>query len=179
MPHADPSSDSRAVLEALSNQFPTSESAIAELAALSAQLSLRMGVVHVISDVHGEDEKLRHVINNASGALRQLVDKIVGDRLPPAEKARFLAVLYYPREALNAFSKAIVEQGDKHRVEWDYSTLTLQFEIVRELRKTCRRRSASSRTCPAACCCSARAAMRSTMTATSIASRAKTRVLIR
>jgi fructose-1,6-bisphosphatase-3 len=139
MPHADPSSDSRAVLEALSNQFPTSESAIAELAALSAQLSLPMGVVHVISDVHGEDEKLRHVINNASGALRQLVDKIVGDRLRTDEKARFLAVLYYPREAINAFSKEIVAKGDTHRVEWVYSTLTLQFEIVRELRKTCRR----------------------------------------
>lgn len=139
MPTPHLPTDSLAVLEALSSQFPTSESAISEIAALSANLSLPMGVVHVISDVHGEDEKLRHVINNASGALRQLVDRIVGDRLPAAEKARFLAVLYYPREAINAFSKVIVDQGPAHRVEWVYSTLTLQFEIVRELRKTCRR----------------------------------------
>lgn len=139
MPTSHVAPESLAVLEALSSQFPTSESAISEIAALSAQLSLPMGVVHVISDVHGEDEKLRHVINNASGALRQLVDRIVGDRLPAAERARFLAVLYYPREAINAFSKAIVEKGPAHRVDWVYSTLTLQFEIVRELRKTCRR----------------------------------------
>jgi fructose-1,6-bisphosphatase-3 len=139
MPTSHISDQSKAVLEALSNQFPTSESAIAEMSALSANLSLPMGVVHVISDVHGEDEKLRHVINNASGALRQLVDKIVGDRLPPAERARFLAVLYYPREAINALSKGIVEKGPAHRIGWVYSTLSMQFEIVRELRKTCRR----------------------------------------
>jgi fructose-1,6-bisphosphatase III len=137
MPSSHVSDDSKAVLEALANQFPTSESAVAEIAALSANLSLPMGVVHVISDVHGEDEKLRHVINNASGALRQLVDRVVGNRLPTDEKARFLAVLYYPREAIDAFSKGIVESG--RRVDWVYTTLTLQFEIVRELRKTCRR----------------------------------------
>ena len=43
---------------------------VAFATALRAALSLPRGLVHVISDVHGEDAKLRHVINNASGSLR-------------------------------------------------------------------------------------------------------------
>jgi fructose-1,6-bisphosphatase-3 len=95
------------------------------------------GVIHVISDIHGENAKLRHVVNNASGALRHLVERVLGDRLPAAERARFLAVLYYPREAINEFSRGIVESG--RRVEWVFETLSLQFEIIRSLRGTYRR----------------------------------------
>ncbi|MDX2130654.1 MAG: fructose-bisphosphatase class III [Planctomycetota bacterium] len=127
----------RSMLRSLAARFPTAESAICEIAALRAKLTLPMGVVHVISDVHGEDAKLRHVINNASGALRGLVEQVVGDRLSAREKQRFLAVLYYPRESINAFSREIVASGE--RLEWVQRTLTLQFEIVRVLRTTYRR----------------------------------------
>lgn len=129
--------DRLSLLRSLSRQFPGAEEAISEAAGLRAALALPAGVVHVISDIHGEDAKLRHVINNASGELRLLVDEIIGDRLRPAERARFLAVLYYPREAINAFSREIVAAG--HRLGWVYQTLSLQFEIVRALRKTYRR----------------------------------------
>jgi fructose-1,6-bisphosphatase-3 len=125
------------LLRALSTRFPTADSAIAEAAALRAKLSLPKGIVHVISDVHGEHAKLRHIINNASGALRTLVERTLEDRLDPKERARFLAVLYYPREALNRFSHEIVAEG--RRDEWVFTTLTLQFEIVRALRRTYRR----------------------------------------
>ncbi len=131
------SPDRYAHLQALSSQFPTAEDAIAEIAALEAQRSLPMGVVHVISDIHGEDTKLRHVINNASGALRQLVEQVVGGRLSSEEMHRFLAVLYYPREAIDRFSREVVSGG--HRLEWVYQTLTLQFDVVRALRATYRR----------------------------------------
>lgn len=131
------SPDRLAHLRALAARFPTTDAAIAEAAALRAMLGLPKGVVHVISDVHGEDAKLRHVINNASGALRQLVDQVVGDHLPEEERDRFLAVLYYPREAINRYSQEIVASGQ--RAEWVYKTLFLQFEIVRVLRQSYRR----------------------------------------
>jgi fructose-1,6-bisphosphatase-3 len=131
------SADRYAHLQALSAQFPTAEDAIAEIAALEAERTLPMGVVHVISDIHGEDAKLRHVINNASGRLRQLVEQVVGAKMSADELHRFLAVLYYPREAINRLSREIVAGG--HRSEWVYQTLTLQFEVVRALRATYRR----------------------------------------
>ncbi len=131
------SAERLAHLRALSAQYPTAEAAISEAAALRAKLSLPKGIVHVISDIHGEDAKLRHVINNASGALRQLVDQILGDRLDAAEMDRFLAILYYPREAIDKYSHEIVAGGG--RLEWVFLVLSLQFDIIRALRKTFRR----------------------------------------
>lgn len=133
--HTSPPSPAH--LHALAAQYPTPESAISEAAALRATLSLPAPTIHVISDVHGEDAKLRHVINNGSGALRQLVDQVLGDKLPAAEKDRFLAVLYYPREAVNRFSHEIVASGK--RPEWVFQTLSWQFQIVRHLRSRVRR----------------------------------------
>lgn len=125
------------LLRALAHQFPNPDAAIAEAAGLRAKLTLPAGVVHIVSDVHGEDVKLRHVINNGSGFLRELVDQVVGTRLSAKEKHRFLAVLYYPREAINRFSREIV--AEQCRTEWVYQTLSLQFEIIRKLRSTYRR----------------------------------------
>jgi fructose-1,6-bisphosphatase-3 len=132
------SSEQLAHLEALSAHYPSVEAAISEIAALDAQLSLPAGVVHVISDIHGEDAKLRHVINNGSGALRQLAERVMGSRLNEQERHEFLTVLYYPREAINAISRRVVHGG--HRLEWVYRTLAMQFEMVRELRGTYRRK---------------------------------------
>jgi fructose-1,6-bisphosphatase III len=131
------SPDRVALLRALSKIHPTTEAAIAEAAGLRARLSLPKGVVHVISDVHGEDAKLRHVINNASGALRELIERALKDRLSAQEMERFLAIQYYPREAIARFAKEIVEGGG--RVEWVQRTMMLQFEVVRALRVRYRR----------------------------------------
>ena len=89
-----------AALRPLARQFPTPDAALAEVARLSAELTLPKGTVHVISDVHGDDVKLRHVINNASGTLRPLVERLFGDALTQAELQDFLALIFYPRETL-------------------------------------------------------------------------------
>ena len=54
--------------------------------------------VHVISDIHGEDKKLRHVINNASGTLRPLVEKLFASRMEAKEFQEFLTLIFYPAE---------------------------------------------------------------------------------
>ena len=133
------SEDRLTLLRALSNQFPTADAAIAEIAGLSAQLDLPMGLVHVISDIHGEDTKLRHVIHNASGALRPLVEQVLAGKLSKEERERFLKILYYPREALAKFVPEIEARGPAARTEWAFATLSLQCEIIRALRKTYRR----------------------------------------
>ena len=125
------------LLRALRASYPTIELAIAEAAGLRAKLDLPMGLVHVLSDVHGEDAKLRHVINSASGALRPLIESVLKDELSEQERAEFLAILYYPRESLARISPRVVASGK--RTEWVYRTLRLQCEIIRALRKTYRR----------------------------------------
>ncbi len=131
--------DRLALLRALAVQFPTADAAIAEIAGLSATLDLPMGLVHVISDIHGEDTKLRHVIHNASGALRPLVEEVLANRVSREERERFLKILYYPREALAKFVPEIEARGPAARTEWAFATLSLQCEIIRALRRTYRR----------------------------------------
>lgn len=119
------------MLRALALRFPNADTALAELSALRAGLSLPKGTVHVVSDVHGEYKKLRHIINNASGTLRPLVEALFANRLTEVELRELLAVLYYPREAMDhlhdRLSDSVVRQA------WVRRTLRLQFEVVRQL----------------------------------------------
>jgi fructose-1,6-bisphosphatase-3 len=124
-------SEDLTVLRALALRFPTIDTALAELSALQAGLSLAKGTVHVVSDVHGEYKKLRHIINNASGTLRPLVESLFATRLSEDELRELLAVLYYPHEAMEYLSGRL--NNATIRQEWVRGTLRLQFEIVRKL----------------------------------------------
>ncbi|HEY5812257.1 MAG TPA: fructose-bisphosphatase class III, partial [Terrimicrobiaceae bacterium] len=88
-----------AYLRALSVQYPNTDATLAAIANLRGALTLPKGTVHVISDIHGEFKKLIHVIKNASGCLRPLVEHTFGKRLTAGEKLDLLNIIYYPREA--------------------------------------------------------------------------------
>ena len=128
----------RAALEALAERFSTIGRAQAEIAALRASLLLPRPVVHVLSDVHGEYRKLRHVLNNVSGRLRPLVQQTFAERLTEAEINDLLSLLYYPQEAMDHFG--IVDFTPEARAVWALTTLRRQFEIVRALAAPYRRR---------------------------------------
>lgn len=123
---------------ALAERFPTIESAVSEIAALKAQLELPKGVIHVISDIHGEAKKLRHVINNASGRLRPLVSELFEGKLSPDEFREFLNVLYYPAEILQLKDDALPD--DEARYRWVLATLGRQFELIRVMIRERRRK---------------------------------------
>ena len=81
-------------LQALARRFPNREAALAEMAHLQAVLTLPKGTVHVVSDVHGEYKKLSHVIRNASGSLRVLIERLFHD-LDDNERSLTLRTVYY------------------------------------------------------------------------------------
>ena len=85
-------------LRALSIQYPNADATLAAIANLRAALTLPKGTIHVISDIHGEFKKLIHVIKNASGCLRPMVEHTFGKRLTAGEKLDLLNIIYYPRE---------------------------------------------------------------------------------
>ncbi|WP_373651314.1 fructose-bisphosphatase class III [Schlesneria sp. DSM 10557] len=119
------------LLRALATQFPNIDSALAEIARLSAVLTLPKGTVHVISDIHGEHKKLRHVINNASGTLRPLVERLFKDRMDPKEFTEFLTLIFYPAEVTAQLEKKLTDP-DALRC-FARKTLRHQFELVRVL----------------------------------------------
>jgi fructose-1,6-bisphosphatase-3 len=118
-------------LRALARQFPTTDAAIAEIAQLEALLELPKGTVHVVSDVHGEHKKLQHILNNASGNLRPLVEDVFGDRRSSEDKQRLLNVVYYPAQT---FAHLALEAADPEvRAAFVRETIRWQFELLAAL----------------------------------------------
>ncbi len=102
-----------AALELARRAFPTADGAYAEMARLQAQLLLPKPTVHVLSDVHGEDKKLRHIVNNASGALRPLVEGVFRDRYDEERIARVLALVFYPQETVERLAPPLDQTGER------------------------------------------------------------------
>jgi fructose-1,6-bisphosphatase-3 len=118
-------------LAPLAREIPNIDSAIAEIARFSAELTLPRGTIHVISDIHGEDKKLRHVINNASGTLRPLVERLLKDRMPPQQFQEFLTLVFYPAEVVGRLEETL--QSPQERKDYAMRTLEDLFHIVRVL----------------------------------------------
>jgi len=104
-------------LHALAKRYPNVPAALAELSNLHAILTLPKPTVHVVSDVHGEYIKLRQVINNASGSLRPLIDRLFA-ALPTAERNELLAFFYYPRETWLAHTRGKDEPTRRAKLLW-------------------------------------------------------------
>jgi fructose-1,6-bisphosphatase III len=128
---AEPDDSILATLEPLAREIPNIDSAVAEIARLSAQLTLPKGTIHVISDIHGEDKKLRHVINNASGTLRPLVERLFKERMAPERFQEFLTLIFYPAEVVQRLEQTLRDPQDQK--EYAMRTLRDLFDVVRVL----------------------------------------------
>ena len=120
-----------AKLAPLAREIPNIDSAIAEIARFSAELTLPRGTIHVISDIHGEDKKLRHVINNASGTLRPLVERLLKGHMAPERFQEFLTLVFYPAEVIGRLEQTL--KSNEERKDYAMRTLHDLFHIVRVL----------------------------------------------
>ncbi len=119
------------MLELLASEYPNVDAAVAEVARLAAVQTLPKGAVHIISDIHGEDKKLQHVINNASGTLRPLVEEMFAGRMNADEMADFLKLTFYPAEVTQRLRQTLTESADIKA--WAVRTLKPQLELLRYL----------------------------------------------
>lgn len=120
-----------ASLRPMVREVPNIDSAIAEIARFAAELTLPKGTIHVISDIHGEDKKLRHVINNASGTLRPLVERLLKNKMPPEQFEEFLTLVFYPAEVIERMERTLPD--DEARKAFASRTLHNLFDVVRVL----------------------------------------------
>jgi fructose-1,6-bisphosphatase-3 len=105
-------------LKILAKRTPNISAVLAELANLEAVLTLPAPTVHVVSDVHGEDVKLRQVVNNASGSLRPLFERLFAGRLSAADVEQLLTLVYYPRETWTALVHGVDPARRRELLHW-------------------------------------------------------------
>jgi fructose-1,6-bisphosphatase-3 len=118
-------------LHPLSREVPNIDAAVAQIARYSAELTLPLGTIHVISDVHGEDQKLRHVINNASGTLRPLVERLFKENMTQGRFQEFLTLIFYPAEVVGRLERTL--RGVEEQKAYARRTLHDLFAVVRVL----------------------------------------------
>ncbi len=123
--------DELAALRPLAREVPNIDCAIAEIARYSAELTLPKGTIHVISDIHGEYKKLRHVINIASGSLRPLVERLLKDKMEPERFDEFLKLIFYPAEVVRRLETTL--RDDEEKKAFAMKTLHGLFDVVRVL----------------------------------------------
>ncbi len=112
-------------LELLAKQYPTIQSASTEIVNLQAILDLPKGTEHFMSDIHGEWEAFTHILNNASGEIRQKVDLLYTNILTTSERAQLATLIYYPEEKLEELSH------DANIDEWYKITLHRLLDICK------------------------------------------------
>ena len=87
-------------LTLLSREFPTAMRAAAEIISLEAQLKLPKGTEMYMSDLHGEYRAFSHILNNASGVIREKIDVALAGTTTPQQRAVYASLIYYPAQKL-------------------------------------------------------------------------------
>lgn len=115
-------------LELLSEKYPTIQSACTEIINLNAILNLPKGTEHFVSDIHGESDAFTHILNNASGVIREKVDTLFSRAMDKKTRTELCTLIYYPELKL----KEIVQgRSDEDLQEWYMITLYRLIEVCR------------------------------------------------
>lgn len=87
-------------LRLLSQKYQTVAAAASEIIRIEALLRLPKGTEHFMSDLHGEHEAFVHILNSASGVIREKIDTVLGTDVPAEERAELATLVYYPHQKL-------------------------------------------------------------------------------
>lgn len=112
-------------LELLSEKFPTVVETSTEIINLTSLLQLPKGTEHFMSDLHAEHEAFIHILNNASGEIRQKIDRLYDKLLTANGRAQLATLVYYPEEKLREIRAAYTVGLD----DWYRITLHRLIEL--------------------------------------------------
>ena len=113
-------------LQMLARQYPTVQAASSEIINLQTILNLPKGTEHFISDVHGEYEAFLHILNSASGVVREKVDALFATSVSKADRDQLATLIYYPEEKLSE-----VAAHTEDLEEWYRITLHRLIDVCR------------------------------------------------
>ena len=115
-------------LTLLAKEYPTVQLASSEIISLEAQMKLPKGTEMYMSDVHGEDQAFTHIMNNASGVIREKIDVALGDTTTAEQRAVIASLIYYPAQKI-----AEIRQTEKRMDAWYRITLYRLVDVCRHV----------------------------------------------
>ncbi|MEG0091812.1 MAG: fructose-bisphosphatase class III, partial [Oscillospiraceae bacterium] len=115
-------------LNLLAKEFPTVQKASAEIISLEAQLKLPKSTEMYMSDIHGEYAAFSHILNNASGVIREKIDVALEGITTPEQNAVYASLIYYPVQKLEE-----IKQTEKRMDEWYRITLYRLIDVCRHV----------------------------------------------
>ena len=118
----------RRVLELLSQNFGNISSAATEIINLEAILNLPKGTEHFVADIHGEHEAFAHIIKNASGNIKRVVEEIFSTSMREEEIRQLCTLIYYPGRKL-VYMKA----SEKNLPDFYNITLHRLVKVLQEV----------------------------------------------
>ena len=113
-------------LRLLSQKYQTVAAAASEIIRIEALLRLPKGTEHFMSDLHGEHEAFVHILNSASGVIREKINTVLGNGVPAEERAELATLVYYPNQKLPELK---ARQKDLHA--WYRMTLLRLIDLCR------------------------------------------------
>ena len=116
-------------LSLLARDYPTQAAAASAVISLEAPAKLPKGTEHYISDLHGEDEAFIHLLNSASGVIREKVDLVLGENVPKAIRAELATLIYYPARKLPLLKARYPERFELEA--WYRQTLLRLIDVCR------------------------------------------------
>lgn len=121
--------DNLKYLTLLARDYPSQAAAASEIISTQALMKLPKGTEHFMSDLHGEHEAFVHILNSASGVIREKVDAVLGDTMPEQARAELATLIYYPAEKLPQLKAR--QPDDETLEEWYSQTLLQLIDICR------------------------------------------------
>ena len=121
--------DNLKYLTLLSRDYPSQAAAASEIISTEALLKLPKGTEHFMSDLHGENEAFVHILNSASGVIREKVDLVLGEAIPEQTRAELATLIYYPNEKLPQLKNRCTSEEELD--QWYTDTLLRLIDICR------------------------------------------------
>lgn len=110
----------------LSQKYPTIQDVATQIITLTSYNSLPKGTEHFMSDLHGESQAFIHILNNASGVIREKIDDLFCHTISSDERANFATLVYYPEQKLE-----LIKRNVKDMEDWYCVTLQRMVELCR------------------------------------------------
>ncbi len=103
-------------MRALAEKYPNAAFAASEIIRIEALLRLPKGTEHFMSDLHGENEAFIHILNSASGVIREKIDSLFAKTVSARERADLATLIYYPAQKLPELKAQAADLHDFYSV---------------------------------------------------------------